>query len=115
MALGCVGDPDVGAADPVAGSVEAGEVTIERSVWEAAPAGCEGALERGLTIASCEGEPSLAALIDERGEPRCVDARSLILREAGALTGPSPVAGDPSPQPNRPAALGGAASGSGPR
>lgn len=95
---GCVGDPDVdGAATPLAF-----EVTIERSRWEQAPPGCEDLADDGFLLAGCEGAPGLAALLDLEGRVRCVDVAALLAQEAHTLSAITPVAGDPSPQPNRP-------------
>lgn len=93
----------MGEADLALDAASLAAVAIERPVWEAAPAGCEGVREGGLAVASCEGEPSLAALVDRHGAVLCVDALSLIVLEAHGLSATSwPSAGDPSPQPNRP-------------
>lgn len=95
---GCVGHPDVdGAAAPLAF-----EVTVERSRWEHAPPGCEDLAGEGLLLAGCEGAPGLAALLDLDGRVRCVDAAGLLAYEAHTMSTIAPVAGDPSPQPNRP-------------
>ena len=94
---GCVGDPLV-AVDPP----ERPEATVERAEWEPAPAGCEGIDARALRLAACEGEPLLGALVDWRGAVHCVDSLSLLQLELGSTQPFDPVAGDPSPQPNRP-------------
>ncbi len=96
-APGCAGDPDV---DPAQAALDVGPA-IERSRWEGAPPGCEGQSGEGLRLAACDGAPSLGALVDFEGRVLCVDAIALLVVEArpAAIT---PVAGDPSPQPNRP-------------
>lgn len=96
-AVGCAGDPDVDAAEA---ALDVGHM-IERARWESAPPGCEGQRGEGLRLATCDGAPSLGALVDYEGRVLCVDAIALLVVEArpSAIT---PVAGDPSPQPNRP-------------
>ncbi|MCC6874180.1 MAG: hypothetical protein IT378_07710 [Sandaracinaceae bacterium] len=69
--------------------------TVARSLWAAAPAGCEGV--RGQGLAGCESEPGLGALLGPDGRVLCVDAIELLSLDAG-----DPLAGDPSPQPNLP-------------
>lgn len=93
---GCLGDPTVDLSPPRL------DTQVERVAWEPAPAGCEGADPRGLTLAACEGEPLLGALIGRAGEVRCVDSLSLLRVELTRFSGIDPLAGDPSPQPNYP-------------
>jgi hypothetical protein len=93
---GCIGDPLAALDRPEP------EATVERAEWEPAPAGCEGVDAKSLRLAVCEGEPLLGALVDWRGDVRCVDSFSLLTLELGPSESIDPVAGDPSPQPNHP-------------
>lgn len=97
---GCAGDPDI----DIDGAPQALIVAdaVARPTWQAAPAGCEGLSSEGLTIARCEGAPLLGALVDARGMVRCVDAIALLRVETLSFRPITPLAGDPSPQPNRP-------------
>ncbi len=95
---GCAGDPDVdGAAQALVMTV-----SVDRPTWQRAPAGCEDISTEGLSLAACEGAPSLGALIVARGMVRCVDALALLRFDARSMGPITPTAGDPSPQPNRP-------------
>lgn len=95
-AAGCIGDPLAAPDRPEP------EVSVERAQWEPAPAGCEGVDAKALTLAACEGEPLLGALVDRGGDVRCVDSFSLLTLELSPTQPVDPVAGDPSPQPNHP-------------
>ncbi len=94
--VGCAGDPQLESA------VAPATLTVDRTLCEVAPPGCEGVRGDGLTLASCRGEPLLGALVDAAGGVRCVDALSLLQVEIGPRSSTSLAAGDPSPQPNRP-------------
>lgn len=103
LASGCAVDID--RLDPPTldgAQVGAGLHQISRAEWEAAVAGCEDAPFAELHLVACEGEPSLGALVDTKGDVFCVDAMSVLrdeLEEAAAI---DPFAADPSPQPSHP-------------
>ena len=87
LLTGCMGDPDLGGAaeDLVL------EVPVERDVWQAAPAGCEGVAGQ---LRPAAGEPLLGVLVGPAGRALCVDSVSLIRQEATTR-----VLRDPTPTP----------------
>lgn len=92
---GCAGDPDL---ERTVAPLE----RVERWQWEPAPPGCESVVRTNVTLAACAGEPLLGALVDRQGRVRCVDSLVLLTRELDPSLTIAPLAGDPSPQPNRP-------------
>jgi hypothetical protein len=73
------------------------ERLIPESVWQMAPPSCDGILRDDMIhISHAENAPSLGVVIDEDGEPICVDTWDAIHIEL------SRVKGDPSPDPMRP-------------
>ena len=75
---------------------------VDEAVWRAAPAGCEGRLdERDLVerVARAENGPGLGVVVDEDGDPLCVDSLESIAIELMKLQG------DPSPDPMYPKLL----------
>lgn len=74
---------------------------VDERIWRHAPAGCEGRLfdDAVHRIARAEGAPDLAVVLDEDGDPVCVDTIESIAIELERLEG------DPSPDPMYPKML----------
>ena len=96
---GCAGDPALD-GEALDRSLIDGE--LDRAVWEAASPGCEDVDPTGMTLAACEGEPLLGALVDAAGRVACVDAMSVLIDEVVAVRMLRPASADPSPQPSHP-------------
>ncbi|MGE0790960.1 MAG: hypothetical protein AB7S26_35140, partial [Sandaracinaceae bacterium] len=94
--VGCVGDPTLGEDE----TALEGEAVVPRSVWEDAPAGCEGIDLALVSLARVEDEPLLAALVNGDGSVACVDSLSTLLLELRAER--IELSEDPSPQPSDP-------------
>lgn len=78
------------------------EGVVDESIWRAAPEGCEGRLYEDADarrIAHAENAPGLAVVLDEEGDPVCVDTLESIAIELERLEG------DPSPDPMYPKML----------
>lgn len=95
-------------AEPVSSASSEGELLelglplegeVAERVWRSAPSGCEGRLsaEDIEHIAWAENAPGLGVVLDEHGDPLCVDTLESIAVEV------EKVKGDPSPDPMRPA------------
>ncbi len=71
---------------------------VGEAVWRRAPAGCEGRLDAGEVgrVAWAENAPGLGVVLDEEGDPLCVDTLESIAIEVEKLEG------DPSPDPMHP-------------
>jgi hypothetical protein len=99
--IACGGEPDdAGGGYGALLEYVVPEHLIPESVWQTAPPGCDGRL-RGdvIHISRAENAPLLGVVIDEDGNPICVDSWDAIQIEL------SRVMGDPSPDPMRPIAV----------
>lgn len=72
-------------------------ISLEAEVWMHLPEGCDGLITgTEIRLAAAEGEPSLGVVLDEGGDPVCVDTWDAIALEL------EEVYGDPSPDPMLP-------------
>ena len=100
---GCAGDPDLVSSEAALDESVGGQLEIDRSRWERATAGCEGADLSSSSLLGCAGEPLLGALMGRDGRVVCVDSLSLLREETRAVR--MPTAGtipDPTPTPVMP-------------
>lgn len=117
--IGCAMGPtsESLAIDDASSELASTGLLVEESAWEAALPSCEGiAFLPSARLALAENAPALGVVVDEHGIA-CVDTIDTLSlldiayapleaeAEIGALVpliGTAPIAGDPSPQPNRP-------------
>lgn len=100
----CAAEP----ADPASSEVRLVDLglpldgVVDEAVWRAAPAGCEGRLRTNdlvEKVARAENAPGLGVVVDQDGDPLCVDSLESIAIELMKLHG------DPSPDPMYPKLL----------
>lgn len=101
---GCVGGPGEPTSSEDHGLLELDvpvEGVIDERVWRHVPVGCEGRIDEDdiRHIARAENAPELGVVLDDDGDPVCVDTLESIAIELERLQG------DPSPDPMYPKML----------